>query len=223
MVGVTALIQGACAAIVMALAIGIYQKKPRPAAMEQRLASLPLVVHATILVLLVLLFASSMGWVSGKLSLPEYFVDKIGLLIHEAGHFFTAWAGRFVHFFGGTLLEVGVPATLAIWFIMAGHHRFGAIILSWLHIALISVARYAADAQDLRLNLLGASDLIEDKMAGHDWHNMLSMLNLLEATPLIADMIWSVGVVAGIVSVVLFSWTIHAAREAERVLHQKLS
>jgi len=223
MVGATGLIHGACAVIVLTLAIGIYGQKPQPERMERRLASLGLPLQASIMALLFLLFASGLGVVSGKLTFPLFLVDTVGLIIHESGHFFTSWAGRFVHFSGGSLFEVGVPAGLAIWFITSGNRRLGALALSWLYVALMSVANYAGDAQDLQSSLLGASDRIEDKMAGHDWHNILTMLNLLDATPLISDLIWSMGVVAGLASVLLFGWTIYAVRTADGALSQKLS
>ena len=85
------------------------------------------------------------------------------------------------------------------------------------------VAAYAGDAQNLELPLLGASDLIEDKMAGHDWHAMLSSLNLNDATGLVADIIWSAGLVAGLISILLFSWTLYANQRQHGALDQKLS
>ena len=223
MVGISALIHGGCAATVFAFALGIYRQKPQIGLIERRLASFGWPVQATILGLLILLFMSGLDMIEGKLNLPLYFVDLAGLIVHEAGHFYMSWAGRFVHAFGGTLFEIGVPAGLAAWFLVSGRKRLGALALSWLYVALTSVAAYAGDAQDLQLPLLGASDLIEDKMAGHDWHVMLSMLNLLDATELIADIIWSTGLVAGLASILLYSWTLLAGRSGRSSWDQKLS
>jgi len=223
MVNVMGLLHGACAAIMMSFAIGIYQTKPQPALIESRLAASALPVRASIFALLVLLFVSGQGVVASTLELPFFFVDMIGLIIHEGGHFFTSWAGRFVHVLGGTLFEIGVPAGLAIWVLLSGNKRLGAIALSWLYVALMSAAAYAGDAQDLQASLLGASDLIEDKIASHDWHNILSMLNLLDATPIIADIIWSMGLVTGLSSVLLYGWTMYTDWTADGVLNQKLS
>ena len=106
MVNALGLVHGACAAIVACIAIGIYQRKPQPARIEQRLAHLPLSVQAVILSLLVVLIASEMEWVSGDLTLGlPISLDTIGLIIHEAGHFFNSWAGPIRALYGRHLVR----------------------------------------------------------------------------------------------------------------------
>ncbi len=221
--GILALIHGGCAAIVFAFALGIYRQKPQLALIERRLASFGWPVQASILALILVLFVTGRYVVDGMVNSPLFLVEIVCLVIHEAGHFFMSWAGRFMHVFGGTLFEIGVPAGLAIWVLMSGHKRLGALAMSWLFVALTKVAAYAGDAQELAAPLLGTSDLIEDKMAGHDWYNMLNMLNLLDATPLISDVIWSMSDVSGLSSILLFGWALYADRRQHGARDQKLS
>ena len=151
------------------------------------------------------------------LGLPHFAMDQSGFLVHEAGHYYLVWAGRFLNILGGTLFELGVPAGLAIWFCLLGHHRWTAIFAAWLSVGFFSVARYAGDAQDMALPLVGVGK------EGHDWHNMLSMLGWLEATPLISDLFWACGLVTGLGAILWAGWTVYVQGQSEPIESQKLS
>ena len=105
----------------------------------------------------------------------EYTVfDTADLVIHEAGHFFFGFFGRFIAFAGGTLMQVLLPSLL-VWHFLRHNYRFGVQVSAlWLGHNLINISVYAADARARRLPLLGG-DAVE-----HDWWNMLGMLGLLE-------------------------------------------
>ena len=118
------------------------------------------------------LYSGTFGFVIG---LPKLFLDS-GVLIwtHEAGHAALSWAGRFIHIFGGTLFQIGVPLSLAI---ACKRKRY---ITAWLIALWISGAAsllcvpYVWDASKRALPLLGISG-----NEGHDWGNLLEMTGLL--------------------------------------------
>lgn len=201
-----------CAIIVTITAIGIYQQKWSPHNMERHLANYPLIVQAALPMLLALTLWTGLFGMDNILGLPHFAMDQAGLLIHEAGHFYLVWAGRFLNILGGTLFELGVPAALAIWFFKMNLLRWTSIFIAWLSVGFFGVARYAGDAQDRELPLIGVGK------EGHDWHNMLTMLGWLDATPLISDLFWSCGLVAGLGSILLALWAINASSELESLV-----
>ena len=108
------------------------------------------------------------------------FMDSIDLVIHEAGHIFFAFFGEFIRMAGGTLLQILLPAGLAVYFYI-NTYRFGhQLMLFWLGQSLLNVSVYAADARAQALPLLGGSRVT------HDWHYMLSKTNLLAYDQFIA-------------------------------------
>ena len=223
MPGVTHLLHGACAVIMIAMAIGVYRKKPDIRGAEAFLARQPVFPQAMYALFLLIILAGSLGLIQGRLSAPTHIIDLIGLLIHEGGHFLTSWAGRFVHAAGGTLFEVGVPAGLTAWALSRDCKRLAAIPVAVMSVALFSVAAYAGDAQTLELDLIGSSNSIEDKMATHDWYVMLSMLGALEAATVISDLVWSMALVAGLAPFALLAWAWYDDRRLNNVFNQKLS
>lgn len=217
------LIQGGCAVIMVSIAIGIYRQKPDIQRYEAFLARQPIFVQFVIVAVLALIFAGGLDLITGKFAFPAWFFDSIGLIVHEGGHFLTSWAGRFIHFLGGTLFEIGVPAGLTLWFLLSNCKRLGAFTLAWSSIAMFSASRYSGDANTLELSLLGASDDIEDKMVSHDWYNILGMIGQLDAAPLVSDMFWSVAVVAGLAAIALPIWAAYLDHRSQAVFDQKLS
>jgi len=199
------------------MAFGIYQKKLSPRLMELRLAALPIYVQPIIPAILALLLWTSLFGMNNILGVPHAVLSWASFFIHEGGHFYLVWAGRFLNILGGTLFELGVPAVLAACFCGLRHYRWSALFIAWLSVGLFNVAQYAGDAQAMELHLVGSGK------EGHDWNNMLSMFNLLDATPIISDIFWSVGVVAGLISILLYGWTMYADRNAAGALDQKRS
>jgi len=81
---------------------------------------------------------------------------------------------------GGTLGQLLMPLIVMIAFIWQNHDNFGASIgLWWFAQSLMDVAPYANDARAGKLMLLGGVTG-QDMPGVHDWHNILSDLNLLQ-------------------------------------------
>lgn len=123
--------------------------------------------------LLVLTFAGD-GWVP--------LLSGVDLVVHEAGHFLTAWAPPLLCSLAGSVAQVAVPLGLAAYF---WHRRDGfavIVLVAWAAESLNNVSVYAADAQAMVLPLVGD----DGSGAGHDWHNILRELDLLASTGLVA-------------------------------------
>jgi hypothetical protein len=107
--------------------------------------------------------ATGVGWI---------FVDYVNLAFHEAGHVFFSFAGSTVHFLGGTLGQLLVPAILVFYFLIYQGRPFGAAFcLWWIGQNLVNISVYMADARELALPLVGGGD--------HDWNELFFRWGLL--------------------------------------------
>lgn len=103
-----------------------------------------------------------------------WIIDNINLIFHEAGHTITYLLGEFISVASGSIFEIGIPLSIAIYFILK-KKTYGAVFcLWWLHTALRSVAIYSSDARTKQLPLLGG------EAVHHDWAYILGKLNLLK-------------------------------------------
>lgn len=102
-------------------------------------------------------------------------IDNVDLVIHEAGHLFFRFFGKFIYTLGGTLMQIIIPSIIA-WFFFRNEYRTGVQVgLLWLGQNFINISVYAADARTQKLPLLGGNKVY------HDWNYMLGELNLLNA------------------------------------------
>lgn len=109
---------------------------------------------------------------------PSWFpLDWINLVMHEAGHTAFGYCGEFLHFLGGTIFQLAVPALIAGYFIREGKAAGVQFGLFWLGESLLNVSMYVADARALALPLLGGE---------HDWNYLLGRMGLLNQDKLIA-------------------------------------
>ncbi|MGH1365716.1 MAG: hypothetical protein ACRBF0_19300 [Calditrichia bacterium] len=104
------------------------------------------------------------------------------LIIHEAGHFFFSFFGEFMHFLGGTLMQLIFPILLIVHFFINGYRTAVQLFVFWLGQNLINISVYVADAPYQRLQLLGNGR--------HDWAYMLGRLDLISSAELLGNMIW---------------------------------
>ena len=124
-------------------------------------------------------------------------IDNADLVIHEAGHFFFMFFGEFIHFAGGTLMQILLPLLIA-WYFFRNMYRTGLqVSLLWLGQNFINISVYAADARSRVLPLLGGNK------AGHDWHYMLGRLNLLEYDHTIGYVFWGISILIFITALLM--------------------
>jgi hypothetical protein len=127
-----------------------------------------------------------------------FVLDIINLFIHEAGHFLLKPFGRWVSVFGGSFMQVFLPAALlaVTWRQKPGQAWFPAF---WLGESLVNASIYIADAPYRKLRLI-ASGLT------HDWYWLLE--DHLEAAEPLAWAVFAAGVLiccGAIVAFVLFA------------------
>jgi hypothetical protein len=93
-------------------------------------------------------------------------MDGVFVPIHEGGHLLFRFFGEFLNIAGGTLLQLGVPVALAIYFLFQRQAQ-----------QFLPIATYMADAraQDLPLLTIGDGDYVI-----HDWNYLFSKVGLLQ-------------------------------------------
>ncbi|OQW35202.1 MAG: hypothetical protein A4E19_16650 [Nitrospira sp. SG-bin1] len=123
----------------------------------------------------------------------ESFLHLINLPFHEAGHVIFMPFGRFMTILGGTLGQILMPMICLGTFLVKTRDPFGAsVALWWTAESLMDIAPYINDARALDLMLIGG--VTGKETDGHDWNNILTMLDLLEWDHRLAHFIYSVGI-----------------------------
>ena len=123
----------------------------------------------------------------------ESFLHLINLPFHEAGHIIFIPFGRFMTILGGSLSQILMPLICLGTFLWKTRDPFGAAVaLWWAAESLMDLAPYINDARDLDLMLLGG--VTGKETDGHDWNNILTMLNLLEWDHRLAHLTYNVGI-----------------------------
>lgn len=97
----------------------------------------------------------------------------MNLAFHEAGHLFLIPFGSTLHYLGGTLGQLAVPALLGGCFLLRPPTRpLGAAFCAWwTGENFVNISVYMADARDLALPLVGGGD--------HDWNELFYRFGLL--------------------------------------------
>ena len=104
-------------------------------------------------------------------------LDNLHLVTHEAGHLLFGWLGETLGLWGGTLLQLLVPALLGIAFV-ARREIPGVVfcIFAFFH-SLSGVAIYMSDALRRELPLVTVGAPADE--ADHDWVRIFSQLGVL--------------------------------------------
>lgn len=128
-----------------------------------------------------------------------FLLDNFLLIVHEAGHtFFGILGSRMISILGGSLFEVLLPLMILVYSwvnrLLKGM-QFSFFLVGF---SLMSVAFYAADANERQLPLIGGLS-----KESHDWYNLLSRWNLLDHDLSIAIGIASAGIVCYIAALLL--------------------
>lgn len=140
---------------------------------------------------------------------PEFlFVDNANLVVHEAGHLLFGYLGQTLGLWGGTLLQLIVPALLTLSFAYRRQPTGTAFCSFFLFENLLYVAVYMADAraQQLPLVTVGDAEFVE-----HDWFRIFSSLGVLERDIAIAHVVRAAGWVGMLATV---TWLVVQARRS---------
>ena len=150
--------------------------------------------RAVITVLLTIYFARHALFDPGQLTLLAPF----NLLIHEAGHPLFGLLGiQYIGIAGGSLMQILIPSVFVGYFWLRDQKWESSIVFFWLAASIFEVARYAADAQLMQLELLGGDNVI------HDWNYLLSHAGVLQHTKIVAGSIWTLGFFALVCAAVI--------------------
>jgi hypothetical protein len=114
-----------------------------------------------------------LAWHWGEVTL----LDNVHLPIHEGGHLLFSWMGETMYVWGGTLLQLIVPALLALNFALR-RELPGTVfcVFAFFH-SLTGVATYMADALRLELPLVTVGAAADE--AQHDWVRIFTSLGVL--------------------------------------------
>jgi len=100
------------------------------------------------------------------------FLDLVNLAFHEFGHLVLRPFGTTLHYLGGTLGQLFVPAMLIFYFLLRRDEPSGAAFCFWwVGESLVNISVYMADARELNLPLVGGGD--------HDWNELFYRFGLL--------------------------------------------
>ena len=104
-------------------------------------------------------------------------LDNVHLVTHEAGHLLFGWFGQTIGLWGGTLLQLLVPALLFIAFVIRAEIP-GVVFCSFAFFhSLTGVATYMIDALRLELPLVTVGAVADE--ADHDWVRIFTQMGVL--------------------------------------------
>ncbi len=132
-----------------------------------------------------------------KAAHPDEFnlLDGANLLFHEAGHPVFGLFGEKIGIWGGTIMQLLMPALFAGYFFYHGNFYSASVILCWFGQNFFHIARYINDARAQALPLVGGGE--------HDWNRLLFDMHVLRYDHEIARVVWFLGLAIILVSVFL--------------------
>lgn len=135
-------------------------------------------------------------------------IDLVLIPIHEGGHLFFQFFGEFLAVAGGTLMQLGVPFALAVYFFLQRQIQGTAFCLFVFFEQFLPIATYMADAraQELPLLSVGDSDVVI-----HDWNYLFGKVGCLRHDIQIAHSVRALGWI-GMLSTV--GWMVWRSLEA---------
>lgn len=128
-----------------------------------------------------------------------HFIDNVNLIFHEAGHPIFSFFGEFIHYFGGTLMQLLIPAIFSFYFYNRKDYFSASLLLFWLSQNFFNVSVYARDAIKMELPLLGGDGV------NHDWNSMLSSAGILRYTEQVSSFFYLAGIII-LVFAIVFSF-----------------
>lgn len=124
-----------------------------------------------------------------------YFVE---FGVHEVSHIIVMFLPPILIALAGSAGEIGFTALIAYAGFRTKSYFAGIFGLLWMALAMNSVGRYIADARAQAIPLIGPGDTVQ-----HDWHFILSQLNLLESDVLLGTIIRVSGDIVGAVALIV--------------------
>ncbi len=133
------------------------------------------------------------------------FIDAVNMVTHEAGHPLFGYFGETLHLWGGTILQLLVPAALALSFVRM-RELMGTTFCAFMFFEnFLGIATYMADARALDLPLVSAEGG-PDAIITHDWNAIFAQLHLLQYDTRIAAVVRFLGFAGMLAVTAWFAW-----------------
>jgi hypothetical protein len=129
-------------------------------------------------------------------------IDYVFVPIHEGGHLLFSYFGHTLMVAGGTLLQLGVPLMLAVYFAFQRQATGVAFSAFFLFENFLNVATYMADSRRMELQYVTVGD---PDFAEHDWAAMFTQMGVLQYDTKIAAVVRAIGWL-GMIAVVIWLW-----------------
>lgn len=158
------------------------------------------------------------GWLFMLLATDEdgflQILDSFNLVIHEFGHPFFGIFGEWPMWWGGTWMQLLVPAVIAFAFWWQRSALSLAFAGVWFFENFLNISRYIADARAQELPLVGGGE--------HDWTTILTHHGLLAQDTAIAATINKIGWIGMVACVgfAVFAWL--SQRNAVEPTHEPM-
>lgn len=140
----------------------------------------------------------------------------VDFAFHETGHLLAGWMPEMVMFMAGSVVEVGVPLGLALYFSASQRDlAAGGMCLAWAGAAAFGVSVYAGDAVAQSLPIVGGE---------HDWAYILGPdgFDALAATATVSRAIEMGGMAAAVAGVLMAAWaTVRATQPAPYAVERR--
>ncbi len=175
--------------IVTLFLFGLWKSNVRLADIEAWILRIPFVLKLLFsLVLALYLLNQSFALFNNSLNNSLHFlITKPSFFVHEAGHVYFRLFGNFMSVAGGTICELAAPLAILL---LSLHRRFfstASLSLFWLGQILLGVADYIKSAP--------TNSLHPDLYGTHDWHYLLSTVDLLAYAGVLSQGVWIAGIV----------------------------
>lgn len=129
-------------------------------------------------------------------------IDYVFVPIHEGGHLLFSYFGHSLMVLGGTLLQLGAPLMLPVYFVVQRQATGVAFCSFFFFENFLNVATYMADSRRTELQYVTVGD---PDLAEHDWLTMFSQMGVLQYDTKIAAVVRAIGWL-GMIAVVLWLW-----------------
>lgn len=134
--------------------------------------------------------ATLIAWFPFVAGRPVPLLDNADLGFHELGHLLAIAAPELIRFLAGSITQVAVPVSLALYFWLGRRDPVGSgVCLAWAGTSAHDVAVYIADAPVQRLPLIGGE---------HDWAYILGRFNALDGARHLAATVRGVGTILAV-------------------------
>jgi hypothetical protein len=152
-----------------------------------------------------LLFYLWFEWYAWRANGVGLFIDAVNMVTHEAGHPLFGYLGETMHVWGGTILQLLIPAALCLTFVRM-RDLMGTTFCGWLFFEnFIGIGVYMSDARSQALPLVSAEGSGDGPII-HDWNAILSQLGLLQHDMQIAAVVKFIGYVGMLAVPLWFAW-----------------